>query len=223
MASVDLVVVDAAVADPVAEAAEEAEKALLKKLKKQNPQKTIDDFWARFTIKTPGQAFTVLPDNLHAKQAARYSPEGVIPAHATAASFEEAAATCKAKVEKIVKENRRVNQKYRDPHFDLDIDLKLYTHDCLNGLLGEGLVGTPAAVKRVGDIFESPKFFIDGASAEDVKQGRDGDCWFLAALCTLSNMESLISRICVARDEDVGVYGFVFNRGMSRRQPYPRD
>lgn len=34
----------------------------------------------------------------------------------------------------------------------------------------------------------------------------------LAALCTLSNKPSLIERVCVARDEQVGVYGFVFHR-----------
>jgi hypothetical protein len=35
----------------------------------------------------------------------------------------------------------------------------------------------------------------------------------MSALCTLSNMENLIQDICVARDEKVGVYGFVFHRG----------
>jgi hypothetical protein len=35
----------------------------------------------------------------------------------------------------------------------------------------------------------------------------------MSALCTLSNMEDLIQNICVARDEKVGVYGFVFYRG----------
>jgi hypothetical protein len=34
----------------------------------------------------------------------------------------------------------------------------------------------------------------------------------MAALCTLSNKPGLIERVCVARNEDVGVYGFVFHR-----------
>ena len=38
----------------------------------------------------------------------------------------------------------------------------------------------------------------------------------MAALCTLGNKEDLIPRVCVARDEKVGVYGFVFYRGTSR-------
>lgn len=35
----------------------------------------------------------------------------------------------------------------------------------------------------------------------------------MAALCTLSNKKGLIDNISVARNEKVGVYGFVFFRG----------
>ena len=62
------------------------------------------------------------------------------------------------------------------------------------------------------DIFPKPQFYIDDASASDVRQGRNGDCWFLSALCAISNKKNLIDRVCVARDEVVGVYGFVFHR-----------
>jgi hypothetical protein len=70
----------------------------------------------------------------------------------------------------------------------------------------------PGSVKRVEDIFEKPEFFKSGATANDIRQGRDGDCWFMSALCTLGNKPGLIERVCVARDEKVGVYGFVFYR-----------
>jgi len=212
----------------------------------------------------------------------------------TTKSYEEAAAICRAKVEKIVKECRRINQKYRDPHFDLEFDLKMNRRDCLDPLdntvqevdsssdesvgrrrhrhersrsrsrrrrrrrrghtgplvdmgddgdldmegkvLGKGkqkgekekgdkekrqvmpkdneqqFLFSPKAVKRVGEIFDEPTFYIDGPTANDVRQGRDGDCWLMAALCTLSNKPGLIEKICVARDEAVGVYGFVFHR-----------
>lgn len=70
----------------------------------------------------------------------------------------------------------------------------------------------PLAVKRVVDIFDEPKFFIDGPTAHDVRQGRDGDCWLMAALCTISNKPGLIEKCCVAHDQEVGVYGFVFHR-----------
>ncbi|TKA64903.1 hypothetical protein B0A49_11428 [Cryomyces minteri] len=159
------------------------------RMKKQPPQKSIDQFWEKFTTKTPGKAFTILPTTL---------------------------AMCKSKVAKIVKECRRVNQKYRDPHFDIERDftlsLKGRPPDCLMGLDDDVCRLRPLSVKRVEDIFDDPHFFIEGATASDVRQGKDGDCWFMSALCTLSNMKELIERVCVQWDEQVGVYGFVFHR-----------
>lgn len=35
----------------------------------------------------------------------------------------------------------------------------------------------------------------------------------MAALCTMGNKAELIQKICVARNEEVGIYGFVFYRG----------
>lgn len=40
------------------------------------------------------------------------------------------------------------------------------------------------------------------------------DCWFLAAVSALSCNQKFIERVCVIQDEVVGVYGFVFHRGM---------
>ena len=75
----------------------------------------------------------------------------------------------------------------------------------------------PKSVKRVTDMFEKPQFIQDGVNASDVRQGAEGDCWFLASLvslCTQAKSSHLIERICPpkARDEQVGVYGFVFFR-----------
>ena len=67
---------------------------------------------------------------------------------------------------------------------------------------------------RLKDIFENPHFNTDGMSANDVRQGQNGDCWLMSALCALSNSKGLLDKICVARDEKVGVYGFVFHRGI---------
>lgn len=114
-----------------------------------------------------------------------------------------------------MKECRRVNQKYRDPHFDIEFDLKWEKRDCLETLPIPNRKKTdfkPQSVKRVGDIFDNPSFYIQGATANDIRQGQDGDCWFMAALCTLGNKPGLIEKVCVARDETVGVYGFVFFR-----------
>lgn len=135
-----------------------------------------------------------------------------------------------------------VNAKYSDPYFDLED--RGYCLDPLApkpSSDGSGQDGTaygvtqngdpvgnlviygpppksrldPPSVKRVGDIFDKPQFFVDGASAKDIRQGREGDCWFLSALSTLCNLEPtehLINKVCVARDQDVGVYGFLFHR-----------
>lgn len=41
----------------------------------------------------------------------------------------------------------------------------------------------------------------------------------MAALCTMGNKQNLIDDICVARNEKIGVYGFVFFRGTYIRFP----
>ncbi|KAF2098264.1 cysteine proteinase, partial [Rhizodiscina lignyota] len=128
-------------------------------------------------------------------------------------SYEEAAATCRAKVRAIVNECARLNIKYTDKNFYLPYLDALVSLDSLDdppssvkGLQGVG------SVKRVEDIYEEPHFIVDGATADDVRQGYVGDCWFLAAITALSGKKDLIERICVDRDEKVGVYGFVFFR-----------
>ncbi|KAF2453830.1 hypothetical protein BDY21DRAFT_257149, partial [Lineolata rhizophorae] len=180
------------------------------------PQKDIDAFWAKFNSKHPGKAFTVLPDNSYARRAAQLAPRGVVPGQNALASYERAVLHCCRKVDKIVRECRRINQKYRDPHFDIEADFRLSMQgvlpDCLTALCDNSSNLRPMSVKRVEDIFEDPKFFIEGASANDIRQGNEGDCWFMSALCTLSNGQGLIRRVCVACDEQVGVYGFVFHR-----------
>ncbi|KAG9228919.1 hypothetical protein BJ875DRAFT_363172, partial [Amylocarpus encephaloides] len=189
-----------------------------KKPKRQAPQGTIDEFWAKFDSKTPGKASTILPKNTYAKKASEKASKKPSKGESAVSSYEEAARICKEKVEKIVKECKRVNQKYVDKHFDIEFDLKWEQYDTLATLTdspetaGPQCQPLPGSVKRVGDIFEKPEFFSDGATASDIRQGRDGDCWFLAALCTLGNTPGLIEKVCVARNEMVGVYGFVFHR-----------
>ncbi|GKT50898.1 calpain-8 [Colletotrichum spaethianum] len=190
-----------------------------RKTRQQPPQDIIDEFWAKFTTKTPGKAWlatTVIPQNAYAERVAKraVTAKGI----GTQISYDEAATVCRAKVEKIVQECRRVNQRYRDPHYDIEFDLKFGRRDCLESLWNikgkehPQSLFHPKAVKRVVDIFDNPQFYIDGPTANDVRQGRDGDCWLMAALCNLSNKPGLIERVCVAHDQDVGVYGFVFHR-----------
>ncbi|KAI9844149.1 MAG: hypothetical protein M1837_005749 [Sclerophora amabilis] len=160
------------------------EQAVFEKTRKQDPQKTIEEFWDNFTTKQPGKVLTVLPDNLYAKRAAAQAPKGIIPGQNAVASFEDAVAICKDKVEKICTECKRVNQKYRDVHFDIETDWKSNSkfRYCLDGLTTHmdhhGFDG-PGSVKRVEDLFENPKFFIDGANADVGVYGfvfhRDGE------------------------------------------------
>ncbi len=70
----------------------------------------------------------------------------------------------------------------------------------------------PGSVHRLDWIFESPQFTVDGYSSSDIKQGGDGDCWWLAAVATIAHRKDLMAKVCVARDEECGVYGFVFQR-----------
>jgi hypothetical protein len=70
----------------------------------------------------------------------------------------------------------------------------------------------PQAVHRVDWIYQDPKFIVDGFSDLDVQQGANGDCWWLAAVATLCSVEGVMDRVCIARDEECGVYGFVFFR-----------
>ena len=140
-------------------------------------------------------------------------PKGLTETECSTKSYEESVKTCQTKVAQIVRNCKQINQKYSDPYFDLEN----HSH-CIWPLYGRTVptgMAKPLCVKRIGDIFDNPSFYVDGVNANDIKQGSGGDCWFLAALAALCSMEpaeTLVERVCVARDEEVGVYGFVFYR-----------
>jgi hypothetical protein len=71
---------------------------------------------------------------------------------------------------------------------------------------------SPETVHRVDYIFDDPSFLVDGFSTSDVQQGADKDCWWVAAVATLCSMPELMEKVCVERDAECGVYGFVFYR-----------
>ncbi|MCJ1384380.1 calpain 2, (m II) large subunit [Xylographa soralifera] len=145
-------------------------------------------------------------------------PKGEVGGRSIAASYEEAVKECEAKVTQIVAECKRNNQKYSDPHFNLD-----YGDDCLKPIPTNpddeaSDSTTQLCVKRVGDIFDDPHFYEGaGPQIKDIRQGASGDCWFISSLGTLcvdTESRHLIEKICPerARNEKVGVYGFVFFR-----------
>lgn len=199
-------------------------------------QQVIDDFWKKLITPstTPTKASAILPKNIYASKISNLVPQGATISHPVSTSYDAAVASCKAKVQQIVGECRAINQKYTDPYFNLD-----NYRDCLTPLQrlpqrgragnrspasarsrsedsDEGkYVEYPPSVKRVTDIFDNPRFYVDGAQAKDIQQGRTGDCWFLSALMALCNIEgneSLVEKICDEKDQDVGVYGFVIFR-----------
>lgn len=121
-----------------------------KKPKQQFPQTGVDNFWNKFATKFPGKVHTILPGDVFAKSKAAHGPKGVVHGQAALKSYDQARDECKAAVEKIAKECRRVNMRYRDPHFDIEFDLKWRKDDCLEGLGGwDGISFTPNSVKRV--------------------------------------------------------------------------
>ena len=123
--------------------------APVRKVKKQLPQVTVDQFWTKFNTAFPGKVDKVLPKDNTAKAEAANAAQGPIHCEAAGKSYEEAAAECVAAVEKIATECRRVNLKYRDPHFDIEWDLKRGRRNCLDGLLSMDWDLAPRSVKRV--------------------------------------------------------------------------
>nr|POE74408.1 calpain-type cysteine protease adl1 [Quercus suber] len=170
--------------------------------------------WDKFLALEPKRAKSVSSNSrkLEAEKREVQGSDGLQLRENAAKSLDEATKECQAKVKAIVKECKRLNQKYRDVVFNLEESP--YCLMNLNGQYPEAVdsIGPPPWIKRVEDIFDDPQFFIDGASATDVHQGSSGDCWFLAALMAISAKKELIENLCVARDPAVGVYGFVFYR-----------
>ncbi|KAI1194741.1 hypothetical protein F5X97DRAFT_264786 [Nemania serpens] len=187
-----------------------------KKKRKPPPQQSINKIWRRFATKKYTKALSVLPFDPVPLPS---TPEG--PNELLSTGYERAKEECSRRVRKIIQECRRVNTRYRDPGFDLDWDLKMNKGNCLNYLgstkfdMSNTRYSTtttvPKAVKRVHEIFEKPTFLKD-INGADIKQGGLGDCWFIASLSALANVEGAVQRVCVEYDTRVGIYGFVFYR-----------
>ncbi|KAI8895362.1 hypothetical protein BC833DRAFT_601562 [Globomyces pollinis-pini] len=128
-------------------------------------------------------------------------------------SYDHARQQCIDYVTRISEDCRAHNTRYRDRSFDLSSDPvgcivsfgdeiseeKQQTLDMLD-------------IKRVPHNFEKPVFVNNGVTEFDIKQGSVGDCWFLTALAIISEIPNLIQNLIVAKDEVVGVYGFIFFR-----------
>lgn len=121
----------------------------MRKRPTQPPQETMQQFWNGFNSKFPGLVHTVLPDNPYARNKAARTPSGVVQGQHASKSYEQARAECQRAVERIARECERLNQKYTDPHFDIEVDLKCRRRNYLEGLDEENLEMLPRGVKRV--------------------------------------------------------------------------
>ena len=82
---------------------------------------------------------------------------------------------------------------------DIEFDLENDQFRCLYGLDTVSSERPKLSdVQRVTEIYDDPTFFLGGPDANDVKQGRLGDCWFLSALSMMSTSKGLVEKFCVA-------------------------
>ncbi|KAG0313113.1 hypothetical protein BGZ99_009077 [Dissophora globulifera] len=131
-------------------------------------------------------------------------PSATLVATSAMAAAREA---CSAKVDAIVEECLAQNCKFRDSKFDLLNDRR----NCLySSLVSDTVYSAIAGSKRLPDLFRNPVFFLNGATPQDIKQGSVGDCWFVAALAVITNIPGLLEQLCVKKNEEIGVYGFIF-------------
>ncbi|KAH7186330.1 hypothetical protein DER44DRAFT_859138 [Fusarium oxysporum] len=179
-----------------------------RKKKKLPPQKSINRTWKKFSKRKFHKALAVLPFDPVKPPAIHHSNELL------SAGYERAAEECRRKAEKITKECKRVNMRYRDPYWILDWDLKFEKGHCLNNLgsqkfeLNETTRANPKSVvpkvaKRVHETFENSTF-MKGVSGGDVMQGSLG--WD-----SLSVQRELLQQI--DRDDNESFYRKTYQSG----------
>ncbi|OJD27456.1 hypothetical protein ACJ73_01146 [Blastomyces percursus] len=126
-------------------------------------------FLESFNSKFPGRVLKVLPQQL---DKAPPQPVSTVAHSQTALdSYDRAKSKYKNAVNRIVKQCLRISQKYTDPHFDIEEDLKLGRRNYLGRLQGVNNWVRPKGVKRVTEIFEKPEFYVNNATASNVCQG----------------------------------------------------
>ncbi|KAG5787375.1 hypothetical protein H9Q69_013553 [Fusarium xylarioides] len=178
-----------------------------------SPQGLVSKFWWDHHTKASGKVTSVLSHGLYESLADSERPL----LSSRALGYEEAAQQCRSDVRNIVIECERTNNKFSDPEFDIGNDFSTHDHNCLFGIVrdcdddddDEGQYAKPSSVHRLPWIFEKPRFVTNDFTS-DIKQGLSRNCWWLAALTTISSRKPLVNKIYVTHDEECSVYGFVF-------------
>lgn len=86
-----------------------------KRKRRVPPQQSINRIWKRFSNRKFHKALSVLPfDPVTPNPASANRPNELL-----SEGYERAAEECRRKVQKIVRECKRVNMRYRDPGWDL--------------------------------------------------------------------------------------------------------
>lgn len=103
-----------------------------KKKASKTPQGGINEFWSKFSSKKPSKVTSIFPRLLYASLLPQHpDPRGLASARNARESYEAAARECRAKVDGIVRECHRTNEKFTDNDFDIEGDTR---GNCLNGL-----------------------------------------------------------------------------------------
>ncbi|KAF2639708.1 cysteine proteinase [Massarina eburnea CBS 473.64] len=179
----------------------------------KKPQEKLNDFWTDLVTQKPSKVTNIFPPRLYTNLLPPKQKRGTVKGKNAAESYKAAVEKCRDRVKRIVKECHRNNEKFTDPDFDIEEDWNI--RNCLDSLMVEPdsrKQRSPGTVHRVDWIFDDPSFTIDGFSSSGVNQGAVGDCWFIAALSTICSKPNLMEKVCVAKDEECGAYGFVFFR-----------
>jgi hypothetical protein len=95
------------------------------------PQQAINDFWEGLITKKPAKVTKIFPSSLYAHLLPPTRRPGKSTGKNAAESYGAAAAECRARVKRIVRECHRTNEKYTDPEFDIE---DLSDKNCLRGL-----------------------------------------------------------------------------------------
>ncbi|KAI3571715.1 hypothetical protein IWW34DRAFT_824668 [Fusarium oxysporum f. sp. albedinis] len=150
---------------------------------------SINNIWRCFSSPRPQHALAILPLDQSEKDSSNDNHGNELLTEGRLRAVTE----CQRKVNEIIKECRRVNMRYRDR----DWDLTMFDLGEISGPDTEP--NAPGAVKRVHEIFSLPTFMknVDGG---DVKQGKLSNCWFVAGLTALANLEYGLTQACAAHD-----------------------